>query len=66
MPKFHVEVTRHLELSTTVTVTAKDEDEAEGQAAALMEGSVIEWTINDKYDWDETADDLTIDNVEEA
>jgi hypothetical protein len=66
MPKYYVEVTRRLDLSTTLTVTAKNEDEAEGKAEALLTESTIEWTIKDTYDWDETADDLTIDHVEEA
>jgi hypothetical protein len=64
MPKYNVDITRTLELSTCVTVTAKTEDEAE--AKALMEAHAIEWTIKDTYDWDETTNEITIDSVEEA
>jgi len=66
MPKFDVEITRILELATTITVTAKTEEEAEEKAAQLASDATLTWDIQGKYEWQEQADDVRVDNVERA
>lgn len=63
MPQYHVDVTRTLEITTTITVTAKDEDSAEGKALTRAEKTTLNWNVTGPYDWVEVADDVQVDNV---
>jgi len=63
MPTYAVEITRTLELSTTITVTATTEEDARVQAAQLAENATLAWESDGTYEWETLVDVVCADDI---
>lgn len=66
MPQYTVDVTRILEVSTTIEVTAQNEDDAEQKATELAEAQPVLWQIAGPLPWIEQDLTTNVDSVELA
>ena len=64
MPTYAVEVTRTLELSTTITVTANTEEDAKEHAAQLARDAVLTWESDGTYAWETLVDVVSVEHVQ--
>ena len=66
MPKYHVTMTRTLELATTIPVNATTEEDAQAQAAQLARDAALTWESDGTYAWETLVDVVSVESVERA
>jgi hypothetical protein len=66
MPKFAVDVTRTLELSTTITVTAPTEEAAKAHAAHLASETTLTWESDGTVAWETLVDVVSVEHVKQG